>query len=671
MFLIFYPENPHRDESYHPYGHGQLTNKGKCRAYALGQFLRQRYDQFLGLVYDPNVLEAVSSGYTRASDTLSFVLDGMYSRDGERLQCDESINIQPVVYEQTQQQNYLTFPMTTCLQYQNKIVDYLHSDEVKAKTMIYQPLIDYLEKHSGVKINSLPIILFFYDILKTQQEWGLKLPGWSKQVYPNIMQAATVDAFRIFSGTTDLKRLASGALLKKIVDDTENIINNKTQPPEKRLFVYSGHDFNIVFLQIVLGIFREILPSYAACLILEVHEINHVYGVQIYYITELEDEPEQMKMPGCDYFCPFEKFYDLVQKYFPTDDLFRHGHRTTDNISPGIYQQDPFKKVDYYPYGYGQLTNKGKLRAFALGRWLRERYNEFLGIVYDPNILEAVSSGYNRTTATLSLVLASLYPPKSTSLEWNENLNWQPVLYQQLPDRNYLTFSLLTCLKYQNEFLSHLNSTKTKEITFFYQPLIKYLQNKTGVKMNSLMIVFYVYDILRTQQEWGLKLPEWSEPIYPNIMYAAIIDIYGMFSGTRDLKRLGSGALLRKILNDTANKITNKTQPPERKLYIYSGHDFNIAFMQSILGVFTKARPAYASCLILEVHEIENVYGIKIYYDTKSEGDPRLLKMPGCDYFCPFKKFYKLVKDYLPTKDVNCDNPTLKPYDVKKMFALM
>lgn len=65
---------------------------------------------------------------------------------------------------------------------------------------------------------------------------------------------------------------------------------------------------------------------------------------------------------------------------------------------------------------------------------MRKRYGSFLGDVYTPSILDAVSTELNRTKMSLELVLAGLFPPKGTLLEWEKELNWQPIPY------NYLKF---------------------------------------------------------------------------------------------------------------------------------------------------------------------------------------------------------------------------------------
>ncbi|KAF5305962.1 hypothetical protein FQA39_LY09118 [Lamprigera yunnana] len=336
--------------------------------------------------------------------------------------------------------------------------------------------------------------------------------------------------------------------------------------------------------------------------------------------------------------------------------IFRHGQRTTEAKSTLLYTKNPNKYVKYYPYGYGQLTNQGKRISYALGTWLRRRYDGFLGNVYNPNMLEAVTSSYNRTAATLLLVLAGLFPTKGTILDWNTDLNWQPVFFQSLPLNDILlNFPLDICPKFRQLYFKYLNTTEGRKIAMVYKDLTNYVEQNSGLRLRSLLSVIYVYDVLVTEDEWGLKLPIWTSKLYPNVMNSVFLDGLEAMVATTELKRYASGFLLEKIIKDTKLVISNMAVPLEKNVFIYSAHDFNIMFLQILLGAYTPHRPTYGACFIIEVHLINNVHGIKIFYRTKSEEEPQPLKIVGCDYYCPFKKFYKLVKRYLPTKDMNCN----------------
>lgn len=64
---------------------------------------------------------------------------------------------------------------------------------------------------------------------------------------------------------------------------------------------------------------------------------------------------------------------------------------------------------------------------FETGQWLRSRYGNYLGKDYVPDAVWAQTTGVTRTKMSMATVLAGLFPPKGSALEWNRRLNWQPI----------------------------------------------------------------------------------------------------------------------------------------------------------------------------------------------------------------------------------------------------
>lgn len=71
---------------------------------------------------------------------------------------------------------------------------------------------------------------------------------------------------------------------------------------------------------------------------------------------------------------------------------------------------------------------RGKQQEYSIGVALRKRYNDFLGEIWTPEVLDSRSTDYNRTKMSLELMLAGLWPP-AKSQEWNTGLPWQPIPY--------------------------------------------------------------------------------------------------------------------------------------------------------------------------------------------------------------------------------------------------
>lgn len=73
------------------------------------------------------------------------------------------------------------------------------------------------------------------------------------------------------------------------------------------------------------------------------------------------------------------------------------------------------------------MLKEGKRTMYRkVGQPLRERYNEFLGDIYYPGILEARSTEVRRAQTSLLVVLAALFQPSESQM-FEEDLNWQPI----------------------------------------------------------------------------------------------------------------------------------------------------------------------------------------------------------------------------------------------------
>lgn len=69
---------------------------------------------------------------------------------------------------------------------------------------------------------------------------------------------------------------------------------------------------------------------------------------------------------------------------------------------------------------------QGKKDLFETGKYLRNRYNTFLGERYTPNLFYTQSTDVDRTKASVQVVNAGLWPPKGEQV-------WGPLLWQPIP----------------------------------------------------------------------------------------------------------------------------------------------------------------------------------------------------------------------------------------------
>lgn len=72
-----------------------------------------------------------------------------------------------------------------------------------------------------------------------------------------------------------------------------------------------------------------------------------------------------------------------------------------------------------------------------------------------------------------------------------------------------------------------------------------------------------------------------------------------------------SGPYLQKVTKAMLD-FTTGTLNDERKIYLYSGHESNIAGVLYALNVNYPHIPEYSSSVILELHQIDNEYYVQV-----------------------------------------------------------
>ncbi|CAH1169918.1 unnamed protein product [Phaedon cochleariae] len=306
------------------------------------------------------------------------------------------------------------------------------------------------------------------------------------------------------------------------------------------------------------------------------------------------------------------------------------------------------------PYGFGQLTNKGKLTAFKVGQELRKRYKGFLDETYNIKLIDARSSDFNRTKASLQAILAGLFPP-TKELVWLEGMNWQPIATTYLERKSDKELFCFGCPSWKPNAHDFEQSEKGRNALIKdYKSISKFLTNKTGKTYSKLRDICSLYRGFQILESFNQPLPEWSKSIYPDKMKDIIAINYYYLVATPILRQMSAGFLLKKILDDTDDKINGRL--PMKKMSILCGHEFNIASLLRVLDICEdyKSVPPYGSYILFELHRIDNGFGFKIFYQNYKTSEPKLMKLPKCEEFCSLKKFNGILKEDIPINDEVC-----------------
>ena len=322
--------------------------------------------------------------------------------------------------------------------------------------------------------------------------------------------------------------------------------------------------------------------------------------------------------------------------------LYRHGDRTP--MRP--YLNDPYSNESLWPVPFGQLTNLGKYQHLLLGRWVRKRYSHLLSNLYSPYDIYIQSTDTDRTLMSAEAHLAGLYPPIGNEI-WN-SIKWMPIPVHTVPEeKDSILAARKYCPRYDHELEKVLNSPELKRIHKENKRLYQYLTEKTGNKISSLRSVEQLYDTLFVENLYNKTLPEWTKSVFPDKLKSLAAKSFTISAYNKILQRLKSGLLLGEMIEHMEKKSKNALVP-DRKIWMYSGHDETLANMLMTLKVFDPHCPPYTATMLLELRvNLKNQYFVTVSYKNSSE-EPTLLTLPGCIAFCPLNQFIALTKDVVP-----------------------
>lgn len=250
---------------------------------------------------------------------------------------------------------------------------------------------------------------------------------------------------------------------------------------------------------------------------------------------------------------------------------------------------------------------------------------------------------------SLQLVLAGLFPPKNTAMEWNRKLNWQPVPIESEPlDKDTLLLVRTPCPRYSEALEEVLATEPVKtEIDYFRNMMVE-LSQITGDNITTPDDVQSLYNTLRTEEEYGLQLPQWTVPYYPQPLYSVMTRSYLYNVWTEEMKRLKAGPFVTKMVNEWLQKTENTLKPADRKIFLYTGHDSSIVNVLSALQVWEEQFPGYAIMGIFELLQERTTqeFGVQMYLKNSTDSSTPLT-IPGCDFFCPLHKFVSLMSNMI------------------------
>ncbi|KAJ8916057.1 hypothetical protein NQ315_010925 [Exocentrus adspersus] len=320
--------------------------------------------------------------------------------------------------------------------------------------------------------------------------------------------------------------------------------------------------------------------------------------------------------------------------------LYRDGDKTPTSSFP----KDPYFDLAYWPMGFGQVTEQGKLRQYRLGQWLRERYSGFLPDVYNVSDIYVRSTDTDRALISAQANLAGLYPPikneKADDVQLPQYIpihtlptNEDQVLYMERPCPKF--YRLYDEVK-DTDFFKNIN----KDFAEFYDEVSKV----TGWQIDDVDYFYSLQSVLNVYANVAPEyLPSWYQDLDKDkVQYLAGLS-YARYTFTDDLKRLGDGPFFDHLLNHF-DKIMDKDQPSQ-KFLMMSAHSATISSVLNGLRLFDYKQPEFASVIIWELRKgSDGGYYINMFYRRNAEVEMEQLKLSQCSSDCKYQTFRSIVE---------------------------
>ena len=331
--------------------------------------------------------------------------------------------------------------------------------------------------------------------------------------------------------------------------------------------------------------------------------------------------------------------------------------------------------------GYCELTNKGFLQLFKLGKIFQQRYNKLLNIRNNPDINKvlAYASKENKTLMSSNAFFYGMYINNNTPIEEQiviPTRNFKKVIDSELIPIFY--FSDINNCEGWKTLVNKIDINKIEELNDFiskfiksYEEVINAFKNKEQMidKKNwfekiNLFCSSYIsnyYDERHKIIEIFQELKYTDEKFYDLYYDCHLFNLYKytLIQYSQDAKNIPA-VILSDLFNDTIkymDLIINYPQNESPKFVSYIGHDSTIAAMQVILhqlfNVPFKLMNFGSNQIFLLFKNGKN-YEIKYYYN-----DELLLSL---DYEEFKEKILNLIKNKEKDLVYFCQGFKLKDY---------
>ncbi|GAB6022135.1 hypothetical protein CHUAL_006276 [Chamberlinius hualienensis] len=315
-------------KDYWTIGYGELTTRGKQQHYALGQYIRQRYGEYLNDTYWANQVLVNSTDLDRTLNSVASQLAALYPPVGDQI-WNPDIAWNPIpIHTRPVPIDLVLDPDSDCPAYNDESDRVFSSPEMQAIDAENAWLYEYITNNTGREVTNIIETGWIYDTIMIEQLYNLTIPSWVVPVYDQMHNISDIGFIWRYKTRLE-QRLKAGQILKLIIEHANIRIS---QSSNYELYLYSSHDTLVSAVLMGLQVFNGIAPPYASAIFFDLHEIDSQYAFQISYYNDTSVEPYVLTIPGCTELCPLNTFTQLLQDIIPVD-IFKECNVTLATLS--------------------------------------------------------------------------------------------------------------------------------------------------------------------------------------------------------------------------------------------------------------------------------------------------------------------------------------------------
>ncbi|XP_045511269.1 venom acid phosphatase Acph-1-like isoform X1 [Colias croceus] len=310
-----YPNFKLEKDIFFPFGKKALTNRGKERAYRVGQYLRNRYDGLISKLYLPEEVHVQTTDYARTKMSVLVALSALYPPQAMQ-RWNPRLNWQPIPYDTPQRDNDSLLHFLNCPGYSQLKIQLYDLPEVQSYMQASKGFFKTLTEESGYNFTTPEEVFMLDNLFQALNNVDVPTPQWAQKIMHQIKETTKLE-YSVMYYTDELKRIAVGGILTDVVEATKaKIAGDNNQP---KLFLYSAHEDNVASILSACKAFVPHQPKYGSTVSLELWRNRETgkYGFMVVYAPEIGGRPQALPVAGCGggMICDYDTFLDITKDY--------------------------------------------------------------------------------------------------------------------------------------------------------------------------------------------------------------------------------------------------------------------------------------------------------------------------------------------------------------------